>query len=160
MAAFWMQVRRPGEVEENQEIVVNPGQSAADVATSGEIRADGLAIVLPLGFSEWQQSRYIAPKAENPSLTEDISRHMMDVYESDIFEASEDSLEGVMGQIYTDTFNRALENAASETFRSLLRLFTWQDRRCRQKVESDLATTLRGWRRRQEPGWSSSMSTR
>lgn len=49
---------------------------------------------------------------------------MAKVYESDIFENSEDSLERVMGQIYTDTFNPALESEASEAFRALLRLFT------------------------------------
>lgn len=63
-------------------------------------------------------------RGENPTLTKEISRYMMEIYESDIFDPEEDSLERVMGQIYTDTFNRVLEKKASETFRSLLRLFT------------------------------------
>ena len=49
---------------------------------------------------------------------------MTQVYESDIFLPVEDSLERVMGQIYTDTFNPGLESDATEAFRALLRLFT------------------------------------
>ncbi|HEX5375855.1 MAG TPA: hypothetical protein VFW48_06830 [Solirubrobacterales bacterium] len=46
------------------------------------------------------------------------------MYESDIFAPAEDSLERVMGQIYTDTFNPGLEKKATEAFQALLRLFT------------------------------------
>lgn len=49
---------------------------------------------------------------------------MMAIYESDIFKPLEDSLERVMGQIYTDTFNPGLEKKATEAFQALLRLFT------------------------------------
>jgi len=49
---------------------------------------------------------------------------MMKTYEIDIFQATEDSLERVMGQIYTDTFNPGLKAEATEAFRALLRLFT------------------------------------
>lgn len=62
-------------------------------------------------------------RSQHSSLTGDVSTYMSDVYGCDIFSVEEDSLERVMGQIYTDTFNRALENEASEAFRSLLRLF-------------------------------------
>jgi hypothetical protein len=62
-------------------------------------------------------------KSDHPSLTGDVSSYMLKIYECDIFQPEEDSLEKVMGQIYTDTFNRSLKTAASAAFRSLLSLF-------------------------------------
>jgi hypothetical protein len=49
---------------------------------------------------------------------------MRTVYAEDILDPAEDSLEAVMGQIYTDIFNPALESRARTAFQALLRLFT------------------------------------
>ena len=49
---------------------------------------------------------------------------MRDIYAIDIYSPLEDSLEQVMGQIYTDTFNQDLEERATTAFRSLMQLFT------------------------------------
>jgi len=60
----------------------------------------------------------------DPTLTNAVARYMTKVYEVDIMDSIEDSLERVMGQIYTDTFNPGLKAEATEAFRALLRLFT------------------------------------
>lgn len=60
----------------------------------------------------------------DPSLTQSVAAYMTKTYESDILLPAEDSLERVMGQIYTDTFNPGLKKEATQAFRSLLRLFT------------------------------------
>jgi hypothetical protein len=80
-------------------------------------------------------------KLANPSLTETVTRYMSDVYESAILGTDEDSLERVMGQIYTDTFNPGLEEKATETFRALLRLFT----RRVADTTNDIKPTRRRW---------------
>jgi hypothetical protein len=48
---------------------------------------------------------------------------MSETYGVDIFDRAYDSLEGVMGQIYTDIFNPNLEEDARQAFQSLLLLF-------------------------------------
>jgi hypothetical protein len=48
---------------------------------------------------------------------------MSETYDVDIFRTEHDSLEGVMGQIYTDMFNPVLEDDARQTFQNLLSLF-------------------------------------
>jgi hypothetical protein len=60
----------------------------------------------------------------DPSLTESVAGYMTKVYESNILFPAEDSLERVMGQVYTDTFNPGLKTEATKAFRALLRLFT------------------------------------
>lgn len=60
----------------------------------------------------------------NPNLSKDVAEYMREVYATDITRGEEDSLEKVMGRVYTDMFNPALEDSATDAFRSLLKLFT------------------------------------
>ena len=53
-----------------------------------------------------------------------VRRYMMTTYDRDILAEENDRLEAVMGQVYTDVFNPALEDRALGVFRELLRLFT------------------------------------
>lgn len=52
-----------------------------------------------------------------------VRRYMSQTYDLDITAPGQDSLEGVMGQIYTDLFNPLLKDQALRAFRSLIRLF-------------------------------------
>lgn len=67
---------------------------------------------------------FAVASSTNPALTEDVARYMRDVYAVDPRTPRYDSLETVMGLIYPDLFNPALEAGALDAFRSLLRLFT------------------------------------
>jgi hypothetical protein len=80
-------------------------------------------------------------RSAHSSLTSDVSGYMSQVYECDIFSVDEDSLERVMGQIYTDTFNRALKTEASKAFRALLRLFN----RRLADTTNDIRPTNKRW---------------
>ncbi len=63
-------------------------------------------------------------KVGSPSLTKSVGSYMERVYQYDIIDPATDSLERVMGQIYTDTFNPGLKGDATRAFRALLQLFT------------------------------------
>jgi hypothetical protein len=63
-------------------------------------------------------------KTAHPGLAGTVASYMAQVYEYDIYATDTDSLERVMGQIYTDTFNPGLSEGARLAFRALLRLFT------------------------------------
>jgi hypothetical protein len=80
-------------------------------------------------------------KVANPSVTANVTSYMTKVYESDILAPTEDSLERVMGQIYTDTFNPGLKKDATEAFRALLRLFT----RRIASTTNDIEPTNKRW---------------
>jgi hypothetical protein len=62
-------------------------------------------------------------KMAHPALAGTVAGYMATVYEYDIVAPEADSLERVMGQIYTDTFNPGLRKPATQAFRALLRLF-------------------------------------
>jgi hypothetical protein len=59
-----------------------------------------------------------------PALTNSVAKYMKDTYEVDIFRPEDDYLERVMAAVYTDLYNPALQKAALEVFRDLLRVFT------------------------------------
>lgn len=63
-------------------------------------------------------------KIAHPGLAGTVASYMAQVYEYDVYATDTDSLERVMGQIYTDTFNPGLSEGARLAFRALLRLFT------------------------------------
>lgn len=63
-------------------------------------------------------------RATHPTLVARVNRYMKATYDADITARSTDSLEAVMGQIYTDIFNRALKDSATVALRALLQLFT------------------------------------
>jgi len=94
-------------------IVLGAGATLSDVATRPRRERP------PLDQGFFQIARLTDPK-----LTGSVASYMTKTYESDILRPTEDSLERVMGQIYTDTFNPGLKSEATEAFRSLLRLFT------------------------------------
>jgi hypothetical protein len=52
-----------------------------------------------------------------------VRDYMEDTYGVDICESARDSLEQVMGQLYTDLFNPSLEPSSLPAFRGLIRLF-------------------------------------
>lgn len=59
----------------------------------------------------------------HPNLTGEVAAYMKSVYDDDVYAPEFDSLERVMGQIYTDTFNEGLGDQARKVFRALLKLF-------------------------------------
>jgi len=94
-------------------LLLGAGATVSDVVTkSPRVRPP-----LDKGF-------FAVAKSTSPMLTKEVADYMASVYESEIFTQPEDSLERVMGQIYTDTFNPGLEKKATEAFQALLRLFT------------------------------------
>lgn len=64
-----------------------------------------------------------------------VRRYIAATYALDVLDQAHDTLEGVMGQIYTDLFNPLLEEAALTAFRNLIQLFNQR-----------LATTTNGIR--------------
>ncbi|HWB21504.1 MAG TPA: hypothetical protein VG652_01300 [Gaiellaceae bacterium] len=54
---------------------------------------------------------------------EHVRTYMKQTYDRDVMVSAHDSLEGVMGQIYTDLFNPLLEASALDAFRQLIKLF-------------------------------------
>src|SRR5438105_1515311 len=97
----------------NLVLLLGAGATVSDVAT----RPKKERPPLDRGF-------FKIAKSANPTLSAGVLSYMEEVYDSDILEPDEDSLERVMGQIYTDTFNQALKKKATKAFRDLLRLFT------------------------------------
>jgi hypothetical protein len=77
----------------------------------------------------------------HPALAGTIDQYMRSTYAVDIREPISDSLESVMGQIYTDMFNPMLEDAATDAFRALLRLFT----RRLAETTNNIRPTNRRW---------------
>lgn len=59
----------------------------------------------------------------SPVLVRNVRRYLLETYDIDIRYPENDSLEGVMGQIYPDLFNPRLAERALIAFRTLLRLF-------------------------------------
>jgi hypothetical protein len=84
-------------------LLLGAGATVSDVATKS------LKIRPPLdrGF-------FRVAKTTSPGRAREIAAYMSKVYESDIFARDEDSLERVMGQIYTDTFNPGLEGCLQD----------------------------------------------
>jgi hypothetical protein len=97
----------------NVVLVLGAGATVSDVATRS------ILVRPPL-----DRDFFKVAKRASPTRTKDVAAYMASVYESDIFAPAEDSLERVMGQIYTDTFNPGLEDKATDAFQALLRLFT------------------------------------
>jgi hypothetical protein len=97
----------------NVVLLLGAGATVSDVAT----RPPKVRPPLDKGFFS------IAEKT-NSTLAGEVARYMRSVYATDITNGEEDSLEQVMGHIYTDMFNPALEETATEAFRTLLNLFT------------------------------------
>ena len=64
-----------------------------------------------------------------------VRKYIAETYAADVLDPAHDTLEGVMGQIYTDLFNPLLEDEALTAFRSLIQLFNHR-----------LATTTNGIR--------------
>jgi hypothetical protein len=90
-------------------------------------------------------------KAAHPTLAGTVASYMNDVYEYDIYATDDDSLERVMGQIYTDTFNPGLKRSATRAFRALLRLF---NRRVADTT-NDIRPTRQRWLYRMLAGFLS-----
>lgn len=97
----------------NRVLVLGAGATLSDVAT----RPRKERPPLDRGF-------FHIARLTDPKLTQAVAGYMTKTYESNILRPAEDSLEQVMGQIYTDTFNPGLKKEATEAFRCLLRLFT------------------------------------
>lgn len=57
-------------------------------------------------------------------LVRTVGRYIAETYDMDIRNPDHDSLEGVMGQIYTDIFNPRLRESALLAFRTLIRVFS------------------------------------
>lgn len=51
---------------------------------------------------------FAVSRTTHPTLVGDVLRYMRSVYGANVLEPERDSLEAVMGQIYTDLFNPAL----------------------------------------------------
>ena len=111
-------------------LVLGAGATVSDVATRP------LKVRPPLDRHFFS----IANKT-NPSLVGDVARYMKTVYAVDLLEDDEDSLEKVMGRIYTDMFNPALEKQATDAFRALLSLFT----RRLATTTNDIEPTNKRW---------------
>jgi len=94
-------------------MLLGAGATVSDVAT----RPLKVRPPLDKGF-------FSIARTTNASLASDVAKYMRQVYATDITTSDEDSLEQVMGRIYTDMFNPALEVSATEAFRALLSLFT------------------------------------
>jgi hypothetical protein len=90
-------------------------------------------------------------KTAHPGLAGTVASYMQQVYEYDVYAADADSLERVMGQIYTDTFNPGLREAATLAFRALLRLFT----RRIADTTNDIHATRQRWLYRMLAGFLS-----
>lgn len=90
-------------------------------------------------------------KASHPRLAGSVASYMKEVYEYDIYVPEDDSLERVMGQVYTDTFNRGLGEPALVAFRALLRLF---NRRVADTT-NDIHPTRQRWLYRMVAGFLS-----
>ena len=54
------------------------------------------------------------------SRVERVRRYVRSTYDADVLSPEHDTLEGVMGQIYTDLFNPLLEDPALTAFRNLI----------------------------------------
>lgn len=90
-------------------------------------------------------------KIAHPTLAGTVASYMKSVYGYDIYATDADSLERVMGQIYTDTFNPGLKRQALRAFRSLLRLF---NRRVADTT-NDIRPTRQRWLYRMLAGFLS-----
>lgn len=111
-------------------LILGAGATVSDVATR------------PLKVRPPLDKRFFSiAKHTNSSLADDVARYMGSVYAVDIMRNDEDSLEKVMGRIYTDMFNPALEKRATDAFRSLLSLFT----RRLASTTNDIEPTNRRW---------------
>lgn len=93
-------------------VLLGAGATLSDVAT----RPRKYRPPLDKGFFQMA-------KESHPSLANDVSRYIREVYGAEIAPGPRDSLEAIMSQIYTDLFNPALEEKARSAFRSLLQLF-------------------------------------
>jgi hypothetical protein len=80
-------------------------------------------------------------KQSHPALADDVASYMRQVYGASIYDPEEDSLEAVMGQIYTDLFSPALAAKAKTGFRGLLQLFN----RRLAETTNDIDATSKRW---------------
>jgi hypothetical protein len=100
-------------------ILLGAGATVADVSTRAQISRPPLDKQF---FSLCRKAGHRPGAGYNTRINR-INAYMRRTYAADITEASEDSLEQVMGQLYTDLLNPTLARTARPAFLALLRLF-------------------------------------
>jgi hypothetical protein len=96
-------------------LLLGAGASVADVATKP------LRTRPPLDREFFRISSQAEP---NDWRANHVRSYMLDTYGLDIFDRTNDSLEGVMGRLYPDIFNDLVARDAQRALRALLQLFT------------------------------------
>lgn len=105
-------------------VLLGAGATLSDVATTSR-----------KGRPPLDKRFFADARLTDDSRVQRVRRYMLETYAADVLGSAHDTLEGVMGQIYTDLFNPLLEDDALAAFRSLLQLFNHR-----------LATTTNGIR--------------